>query len=833
MKRLLDISLSFVGLLVLWPLFLVVAILIKLDSRGPVFFRQERVGRNFKTFLIWKFRTMVANAPELGPELTAGADRRITRIGALLRQTKIDELPQLINVLVGEMSMVGSRPEVWKYVTHYRDEYREVLTVRPGITDPASIIYRNETAILGESDDPENTYIHVILPDKIRLARNYVRDSSLAYDIKLIVATVVYLLYPARALDVLFGFLMRHHFVVNVTVQLMLLAAANVVAFALRFDGVVPAREVAIGLAMLPVLLVLRLLSAAAFGLFRGIWRYVGTRDLIGIAQAMTLSSVAFWAVLRAWPMGHEYPRAVLVLDWALCVCLLGGIRMARRLHDELRNETLVARRVMVLGSGDSTERVVRQMLNNRDRDYRLIGLVDGDPQHKGLRIHGIPVLGDHSSLARIMREQDPDELVIAMPASQSASRADAIGLCREQGRPFRVVRDIKDILAGHDFTSFLRNFGAEALLFREPIHTDKEKVRPSFAGKRVLITGAGGSIGSEICRQVAALGPEKLILFEQHEASLYDIERDLRASGYGDILEPLIGDVADEARVSKLLARTRPHIVFHAAAYKHVPMMEHNPSEAFRTNVIGTRTVARAAGKNGVDVMVLISTDKAVEPCSVMGTTKRIAELVLKGMQPDSPTRLAIVRFGNVLESSGSVIPLFREQIEKGGPITVTHPDVTRLFMTVPEAVGLIQQAATLGRGGDVFVLDMGAPIRILDMAKALVRLYGLRPGRDIPIVFTGMRPGERLHEKLFNDYEETGTTQHPKILTAIDRRPLSSVRAELALLMQRLGHVSDENGDGLPTGTLDQVLASANRERPGIIANPMERDFVTRTVI
>ena len=612
-------------------------------------------------------------------------------------------------------------------------------------------------------------------------------------------ATLIYLLYPAKRLDVLFGRLMRYHFVVAVGVQMVLMAVANLVAFQLRFDGAVPAREMQICLATLPVLLALRLVFAAANGLFRGIWRYVGTRDLIGIMQATALSSGAFWLVLRLWAEGHMYPRAVLVLDAALCVCLLGGIRLARRLHDELRNETLVARRVLVMDSGDATERVVRVMLNNRDRDYRLIGAVDGDPQHIGLNIHGVRVLGDYSGLAKILADEDPDELVIATPASEAAARAAAIQLCREQGRPFRIVRDIRDILAGHDFTAFLRNFGSEALLFREPIHTDMEQLRPSFAGKRVLITGAGGSIGSEICRQVAALRPEKLALFEQHEASLYDIERDLRAAGYGDIIDPVIGDVADEARVSRMMARTRPHIVFHAAAYKHVPMMEQNPTEAFRTNVIGTRTVARVAGKNGVDVMVLISTDKAVEPCNVMGTTKRIAELSLREMQPDTLTRLTTVRFGNVLESSGSVIPLFREQIENGGPVTVTHPDVTRLFMTVPEAVGLIQQAATMGSGGDLFVLDMGEPIKILDMAKALIRLYGLRPGRDIPIVFTGMRPGERLHEKLFNAHEKAGGTPHPKILKAIDGRAGSLARDEMTFLMQKLGFASAENGNGV----------------------------------
>lgn len=809
MKRLIDIALALVGLLLLWPLFLVVAILIKLDSRGPVFLRQERIGRHFKSFLIWKFRTMAANTPDPGPALTAGRDPRVTRIGALLRQAKIDELPQLINVLRGEMSMVGPRPEVRKYVTRYRDDYHEILSIRPGITDAASIIYRDESALLGHSENPEDTYIHVVLPDKIRLAKNYVRDSSVPYDIKLICATVLHLLYPAKSMDVLFGRMMRFHFVISVSVQTILMAAANLAAFQLRFDGVVPPRDMALGLATLPVLLALRVAFAAGFGLFRGIWRYVGLPDLLNIMLATTFSSTAFWLVLRAWPGGHTYPGAALVLDWALCVWALGGIRLARRLHDGLRKETLVARRVLVMGSGDATERVVREMLNNRDRDYRLIGLVDQDPQRMGLCIHGIPVLGDHKALADILREEDPDELVIATPSAEAKPRVAAISICRKQGRPFRVVPDIKDILSGHEFTSFLRNFGAEALLFREPIHTDIEQLRPRFAGRRVLITGAGGSIGSEISRQIAALQPEKLVLFDQHETSLGEIERALRAAGHCDVIEPVIGDVVNDSRVSELIARTRPHVVFHAAAYKRVPMMEHNATEAFRTNVEGTRAVARAASQNGVEVMVLISTDKAVEPCSVMGTTKRIAELLLMEMQAGTSTRLTTVRFGDALESSGSVIPLFREQIEKGGPVTVTHPDVTRLFTTVPEAAGLILHAATLGRGGDLFVLDMGRPIRILDLAQALIRHYGFRPGRDIPIVFTGMRPGERLYEKLINDHEEVWKTPHPRILKAVDGGAGPRRRVEMARLIREIRGGSGENPNGVSPEALEHALA------------------------
>src|SRR5439155_195913 len=348
------------------------------------------------------------------------------------------------------------------------------------------------------------------------------------------------------------------------------------------------------------------------------------------------------------------------------------------------------------------------------------------------------------------------------------------------------------------------RSFEADDLLFREPIRSDGTDLATQFANRPVMITGAGGSIGSEITRQIAACHPSRVILFEKHENSLYEIERALRLAGYGSEIEPVIGDVTDAQRVDKVMAKFQPEFVFHAAAYKHVPMMERNAREAFKTNVLGTRTVAEAAVRHGVGNFVLISTDKAVEPVSVMGMTKRIAELTIQGLQNGGPTRLVTVRFGNVLESSGSVIPLFREQIERGGPVTVTHPDVTRLFMTIPEAVQLILHAATMGKGGEVFVLDMGKPVRILDMAQALIRLYGFRPGKDVQIVFTGLRPGERLYETLFNQNEQIWRTAHPKILMATSNATETETELELHGLVRAVGEAAGRGGLPEAVGTL-----------------------------
>jgi FlaA1/EpsC-like NDP-sugar epimerase/lipopolysaccharide/colanic/teichoic acid biosynthesis glycosyltransferase len=793
MKRVVDFLLSAVGLIVLAPLFAVVAIAVRVTSPGPVFFKQRRMGLHMKPFYILKFRTMVENAAELGPGITVGQDQRITKMGHLLRKTKIDELPQLWNVLCGDMALVGSRPELEQYVLMYAQDYRTILKARPGITDVASIVYRDESELLAQSKDPEETYVHVVLPDKIRMARHYTKEASLLHDFKLLAATLVYLTYPDKAFDRVLAALSRRRVVITAVVQAVLFAASNVLAFTLRFDGAIPPHEGRLLLQTIGIVVLVRMLWAHAFGLFRGVWRFTGVRDLENIMATTTLSSLSILLAVWTIPAFFPYSRAVIVLDWVLCNCLLGGIRIARRFHENLKNAALLRKKVLVVGCGDSTEPVLRDIANNRFKDYRVVGVVNGDRSLTGMRIHNVPVLGTRENLETILQEQDPDEVIIACSSGPGDKREEIVDSCRKLGKPFRIVPDLRDVLIGREIPELTRSFEADDLLFREPIRSNGSDLPSRFADRPVMITGAGGSIGSEIVRQIAACHPSRLVLFEKHENSLYEIERALRLAGYGAEIEPVIGDVCDAQRVDKVMARFKPEFVFHAAAYKHVPMMERNAREAYKTNVIGTRTVAEAAIRHGAQHFVLISTDKAVEPVSVMGMTKRIAELTIQGLQNGGPTRLCTVRFGNVLESSGSVIPLFREQIERGGPVTVTHPEATRLFMTIPEAVQLILHAATLGKGGEVFVLDMGKPIRIVDMAKALIRLYGLTPGKDIEIEFTGLRPGERLFEKLLNDNETVWKSGHPKILRAVSQGDDRYMRDEMSRLLnvseQRIG--------------------------------------------
>ena len=815
MKRLLDVVLSFSGLVVLAPVFAAVAIALKARGGGPVLFRQVRVGRDFRPFRILKFRTMVPGAERMGPGITPGADPRVTRLGAFLRWTKLDELPQLWNVLVGDMSLVGPRPELPQYTRLYEDDYRDILRVRPGITDVASLVYRDEAGRLDAEEDPENAYVHAILPDKIRLARTYVSRASLGYDLRILTETFLVLAWPSRKIERLLDRLGHVHRPLALLAQVGLAAVANLAAMWLVFDGGLTRATFDVVLLGLPGLLALRTAWNVAFHLDRDRWRYVGQRELGGILAATALGTASFFALTRVVPVLATYPRAVIIVDGVLCLLALAGARIVRRAQCQFRERTLATRRALVVGAGDPAERVVRDLLEHPRHEYEVVGLVGGDGTESGLRVHAVPILGGYDDLDDVLKATRPDEVVLVPAGMPADALAAAERACRACGAALRVVGDVDVATFSAEAAPDVEAPRAEDLLFRDAVEVDLATVRPHYEGKRVLVTGAGGSIGSEICRQLAACAPERLLLFEKHEASLYHIERELRARHPGLQIVPVLGDVADAARVEDVFLRARPEIVFHAAAYKHVPMLEQNPGEGYKTNVDGTRTVAETCDRTGVGAFVLISTDKAVEPVSVLGASKRLAELVVQDLAGRSSTRMMVVRFGNVLESSGSVVPLFKEQIERGGPVTVTHFEATRWFMTVPEAVQLILEAASMGEGGETFVLDMGKPVRIVDLAHALIRRYGLRPDRDVKVEFTGLRPGERLFEKLFNDHELVWKTRHPRILKAAElksRREFGGRTTEIDLLKRFVAQAS-LGGDG-------RLGARASREDQGVCA-------------
>ena len=538
-----------------------------------------------------------------------------------------------------------------------------------------------------------------------------------------------------------------------IAVHAVLIVGACSLACWLRFDGAVPPTVAANLAATLPWVLAIRGIMFVPFGLYGGLWRYTSIWDLCRIVVAVFSSSVVIHLLLYQ-PLGPGgYPRSIIVIDTILLISMLGGVRLLWRVFPRpLRSNG--RRRVLILGAGDAGEMIVREM--HKHLTYQPVGFVDNDPAKVGRTIHGVKVLGTRNALPRILAATAPNEVLIAIP---SAGAATVRGIVREL-EPFKLpittLPSLDELVNGQVGVKQIRPLAIEDLLPRNQVSLDVEAARQLVTGTRVLVTGAGGSIGSELCRQIAALKPASLVLYERYENSLYTIANDLVDRGAGALVHPVIGDVTDANRVDAIFSDYRPQLVFHAAAHKHVPLMEANPCEAVKNNVLGTKVIVEAARRHEVERFVLISTDKAANPSSVMGATKRVAELLVQWLGPGGGnTRCVTVRFGNVLGSNGSVIPRMVEQIRAGGPVTVTHPDIRRYFMLIPEAVQLVLQAAVLARAQETFVLDMGEQLKVLDVARNLIRLSGFIPDKDIAITFIGLRPGEKLMEELVGQGE------------------------------------------------------------------------------
>jgi len=509
------------------------------------------------------------------------------------------------------------------------------------------------------------------------------------------------------------------------------------------------------------------------FGLYRGIWRYASLNDLRRIVLAVLLAGLLIPFVLWMLHVNLFVPRAVLVLNPLLLILMMGGGRLLYRMWKETGfygRLKMSAEPVLVLGAGDAAVMLSKDLAKNPA--WQLVGFLDDDDGKQGCILNGAKVLGRLDELAHWVGHLDVEHVIIAMPSSTHQQRKRAIQLCNAAKVKALTVPSFDDLMSGKVAVSQLRAIELDDLLGRDPVVLDDAGLHGLLTGKVVMVTGAGGSIGSELCRQIARFAPTKLALFEQCEFALYTIEQELKQAFPALDFVCLVGDVRDAARVDEVMRQHQPVALFHAAAYKHVPLMErYNAWQAIRNNVLGTWTVARAAQRHGVGKFVMISTDKAVNPTNVMGASKRLAEMVCQALQPSGSTRFVMVRFGNVLGSTGSVIPKFREQIARGGPITVTHPDITRYFMSIPEAAQLVLQAGLMGQGGEIFVLDMGEPVRIVDLAKDLIRLSGLNE-EEIKIEFTGLRPGEKLYEELLADNEHTLLTPHPKLRIAQARQ-------------------------------------------------------------
>jgi FlaA1/EpsC-like NDP-sugar epimerase len=556
-----------------------------------------------------------------------------------------------------------------------------------------------------------------------------------------------------------------------------LLAAglAWVIAFWLRFNLDIPDDYREVMLSRLPWVLAVHAVVFWALGLYRGLWRYASLPDLRRILIAVGVAAAAVPAVLALLRMADAVPRSAFLLAPLLLVAAMGGSRFAYRGWREGRLASLMAKPqaspVLVLGGGTAAAALVKELAANPQ--WRVVGVLDDDPAKRGAELVGVPVLGPIRQLEMIAERHSVTQAIIAMPEASHGERKRAVELCGKAGISVMTVPAISDIVSGRVSVSALRPIELDDLLGRDPVSLDEAGLHRFLDGRTVLVTGAGGSIGAELCRQIARFTPARLVLFDVSEFALYSIAQEFQDRHSELAVSAVIGDAKNEARVAELFARYRPQVVFHAAAYKHVPLMEQeNAFEAVRNNVLSTVVVARAAQAHGTRKLVLVSTDKAVNPTNVMGASKRLAELACQALQCAGSTELVIVRFGNVLGSAGSVVPRFREQIARGGPITVTHPQIQRYFMSIPEAAQLVLQAGEMGKGGEIYVLDMGEPVLIADLAKQMIRLSGFGEA-DIRIEYTGLRPGEKLFEEPLADAEKTLPTPHPKLRIAQVRAP------------------------------------------------------------
>lgn len=564
-------------------------------------------------------------------------------------------------------------------------------------------------------------------------------------------------------------------------IHIALFAAAFFCAFGLRFNFMQYDKWFAsFFLHLLPLILTIKIIVFFRMRLFRGAWRYVGMRDLLAITWATHISAFIFVVcyftlvnltpflqfITERYPKG-VFPQSVFLLDWGTTIGFVCGARLLVRLYyEEIRHVAPGGQRnCLILGAGDTGEALLREILRMRMERYRVIGFLDDDPGKQGTRIHGVPVLGRIGEAKAACERYQIEEFLLAMPSASQKTLRRIVEQCEGMNVLFRTIPAMEAVIEGKVTVSQIRDVSIKDLLGREQVDLDEAKISEYIRGERVLITGAGGSIGAELCRQIARYRPGELVLVEQAENNLFDIDADLERR-CADILRGcFVADICDEKRIDAILEAKRPGIIFHAAAHKHVPMMESNVGEAVKNNIQGTKIIADAAKRHGVRRFVMISTDKAVNPTSVMGCTKRVAEMYIQQLRQNSATQFMTVRFGNVLGSSGSVVPIFAKQIAAGGPVTVTDPEMTRYFMTIPEATQLVLQAGVMGKDGDIFVLDMGGPVKIVDLAREMITLSGLRPGEDIEIHFTGIRPGEKLYEELSVTGENMGPTTHEKI--------------------------------------------------------------------
>ncbi|MEN6508725.1 MAG: nucleoside-diphosphate sugar epimerase/dehydratase [Smithella sp.] len=564
----------------------------------------------------------------------------------------------------------------------------------------------------------------------------------------------------------------KFYFMILTDIVIFVLALSG--AYLIRFEALpetIPVQQV---FHLLLWIVPLKFAIFFFFDLYRGMWRYTSVGDFWALVRACLVSTVLVMVIIWATKSFKGYSRGVFLIDLLLTFILTGGARMAIRSYFAVRmssepitrmRDKVKLIRVLIIGAGAAGEKILREILDNYTLHYDVVGFIDDDFTKQGRSIHGIPVLGNVSHLQKVLQKEDIQQILIAIPSASGDQIRRIVEACQKCNTSYKILPGIGHLIDGRVSVKLLRDISYEDLLGRSPVQLDTEGIRNYLDGKTILVTGCGGSIGSELCRQIVKYQPGKLILLDSSESNLFQIQMEMQNEYYYRHAEAVLGQVQDEVLMNSVFEKFKPMVVFHAAAYKHVPMMEKNPWQAVTNNIIGSRVLMETALRHQVDRFVVVSTDKAVRPTNVMGASKRVTELIMQSLQGNH-TRFMAVRFGNVVGSSGSVIPFFRRQIEQGGPVTVTHPEVNRFFMTIPEASQMILQAGTMGEGGEIFILRMGTPVKIADMARDLIRLSGKEPDVDIKIVFTGLREGEKLYEELITVGEDILPTGHKKVM-------------------------------------------------------------------
>lgn len=584
----------------------------------------------------------------------------------------------------------------------------------------------------------------------------------------------------------------------SLLIDVTLIVLAYTFSFLFRFDFQIPAPYTEIFWRGLCLVIAIKPLIFHAMGLYKKLWRYASIRDALTIFKVVSVASLSSSFFLTFFTYFDHFPRSIIILDWLILLFLCATSRLAWRLYRDhsFSPNKAVGRRTLILGAGDAGRLLLMEIERQQVPDYNIVGFIDDDDKKRGMFLCDIPVLGKQEQLQVLVKMHRIEELIIAIPSIRGTALRKIFENCHKTGAHVRTLPAISDIINNKVLVNQIRDVELEDLLGREPVILDKSGISDYLHGKTVLVSGAAGSIGSEICRQIAEFRPGKLILLDNAETPLFYIDRELAAKHPDLEIIPVLGDVRNSDKINSVFSLYNPEVVFHAAAYKHVSLLEHNPTQAVLNNCRGTKILADAAHRSGVSSFVMVSSDKAVNPTNIMGASKRVAEIYIQTLAKRSSTKFSTVRFGNVLGSNGSVIPIFLDQIKKGGPVTVTDPDVIRYFMTIPEAAQLVLQAGCLGKGGEIFLLDMGEPVRILDLAEELIRLSGLIPYKDIDIVFTGLRSGEKLYEELLTKEEGVMETPHKKIKVAASATADSdSFSSELAQLF-RLAETDDIQG-------------------------------------